>query len=128
MLIRRLIYVLLIIFCMWLAFATRLHADRFWPFIAKYGGDIIWSAQFLFLLRIIFIRASLLRLAFINYILGVLVEVSQIYHAPWINNIRSTAVGEALLGLGFLWSDLACYAAGTLIAYLFCVLVDRYTA
>jgi hypothetical protein len=128
MLIRRLIYVLLIIFCIWLALATRLHADWFWPFIAKYGGDTIWSAQFLFLLRIIFIHTSLLKLAFINYILGVLVEVSQLYHAPWINNIRSTVIGEALLGLGFLWSDLVCYAAGTLISYFVCVLVDRYTA
>ena len=125
MLKRRLVYTLLLIFCVWLAFTTRSHADWFWPIIAKYGGDTIWAGQFLFLLRIIFMRTSLLKLAIINFVLGVLVEVSQLYHAPWIDNIRSTVVGEALLGLGFLWSDLMCYAVGTLLAYIICVLLER---
>ena len=126
MLKRRLIYALLIIFCIWLAFVTRLHASWFWPFVAKYGGDTIWSGQFLFLLRIIFPRTSLLKLAFINYLLGVMVEISQLYHGAWIDNIRSTIIGEALLGIGFLWSDLVCYAAGTLLAYVICALLENY--
>jgi hypothetical protein len=125
MLKRRLIYLLLLSFCIWLAFATRLHPGWFWPFVAKYGGDTIWAGQFLFFLRLIFIHTSLLKLALINYTLGVLVEVSQLYHGAWIHSIRSTAIGAALLGLGFLWSDLICYAAGTLLAYAICTLVDK---
>ena len=122
---RRLIYLILLIFCIWLAFATRLHSTWFAPFIVKYGGDTIWAGQFLFFLRIIFIRISLARLAFLNFFLGVLVEISQFYHAAWIDSIRSTVVGEALLGLGFLWSDIICYAIGTLLALAVCVLVDK---
>ena len=125
LLTRRLIYALFLIFCIWLAFATRLHANWFWPFVAKYGGDTIWAGQFLFFLRIIFARTSLVRLAIMNFVLGALVEVSQLYQAPWINNIRSTAIGAALLGLGFLWSDLICYAIGTILAYAVCIAIER---
>ena len=35
-----------------------------------------------------------------------------VYHAPWIDSIRQTTLGGLILGFGFLWSDLACYAAG----------------
>ena len=38
--------------------------------------------------------------------------MSQLYHAPWIDSIRHTTLGGLILGYGFLWSDLACYAVG----------------
>jgi hypothetical protein len=41
-----------------------------------------------------------------------LISESQLYHAQWIDSIRSTTVGGLLLGFGFPWCDLACYAAG----------------
>ena len=34
------------------------------------------------------------------------------YHAPWIDSIRRTTLGGLVLGFGFVWSDLACYAVG----------------
>lgn len=49
--------------------------------------------------------ASSLALAF-------LVEISQLYHARWIDSIRQTALGGLVLGFGFLWTDLVCYSVG----------------
>jgi hypothetical protein len=43
---------------------------------------------------------------------SVAVEISQLYHAPWIDSIRQSTIGGLILGFGFLWSDLACYALG----------------
>ena len=43
---------------------------------------------------------------------SVLVEVSQLFHAPWIDSIRRTTLGGLVLGFDFVWSDLACYAVG----------------
>ncbi len=40
------------------------------------------------------------------------VEFSQLYQAEWIIMIRQTKIGGLILGYGFLWSDLLCYAAG----------------
>lgn len=44
------------------------------------------------------------------------VECSQLYHAPWIDSVRATRLGALALGQGFLWSDLASYAAGVAFA------------
>ncbi len=43
---------------------------------------------------------------------AVAIEISQLYHDPWIDAIRQTTLGGLILGFGFLWSDLACYAVG----------------
>ena len=43
---------------------------------------------------------------------SVAVELSQLYHAPWIDSIRHTTLGGLILGFGFVWSDLVCYALG----------------
>ena len=43
-------------------------------------------------------------------------EFSQLYRAPWIDAVRATRLGALVLGQGFLWSDLWCYAAGVTLA------------
>ena len=45
-------------------------------------------------------------------VVSLVVERSQLYHAPWIDSVRQPTIGGLLLGFGFLWSDLVCYAAG----------------
>jgi Protein of unknown function (DUF2809) len=54
-------------------------------------------------------------------------EVSQLWHTPWLDAIRHTTVGRLMLGLGFLWSDLVCYAVGTIIAFCLTILIDKLT-
>ena len=46
------------------------------------------------------------------------IEVSQLYHAPWIDDLRRTRLGGLIVGFGFLWSDLVCYAVGVMLALL----------
>lgn len=125
MLIRKLIYLILFIFFTWLAIATRTHSGWFHPFIVKYGGDTIWAGMFLFFLRIFFGRMKLWKLALICFALGVADETLQLYQAPWIQSIRHTRIGGLMLGFGFLWSDIVCYAVGILIAYLMVVVIER---
>jgi Protein of unknown function (DUF2809) len=57
-------------------------------------------------------RVSTWRVAALAMSFSVMIEVSQLYHAPWIDSIRRTTLGALVLGHGFLWSDLACYAGG----------------
>ncbi len=49
---------------------------------------------------------------------SVAIELSQLYHASWIDSIRQTTLGGLILGFGFLWSDLACYAVGVVLGVL----------
>jgi hypothetical protein len=46
------------------------------------------------------------------------VEVSQLYHAPWIDAIRATIPGKLVLGNTFHWPDLPAYAVGIAIGAL----------
>jgi Protein of unknown function (DUF2809) len=124
---RRIIYVLLFVFCVWLALATRKYPEWFYPLIARYGGDTIWSGEFLFFLRILFPQTKLFKLAVFNYLFGVIVEVSQLWYRSWLDATRHTQIGRLMLGVGFLWSDLLCYAVGALLACGIAILIDEYT-
>jgi Protein of unknown function (DUF2809) len=50
---------------------------------------------------------------------SVVIEISQLYHAPWIDSIRQTTLGGLILGYDFVASDLTCYALGIGLGVLF---------
>ena len=93
--------------------------------VAAYAGDTLWAAAVFWLAATILPRASTARLALGALAVAVAVEVSQLYHAPWIDAVRVTRPGALVLGHGFLWSDLVCYAAGVGIAALLDRLLRR---
>ena len=69
-----------------------------------------------FFLVLLFPRLKPLHAAAIALVISYLDEISQLYHAPWIDAIRATTLGGLILGFGFLWSDLACYTVGVSLA------------
>lgn len=81
-------------------------------FVATYAGDTLWALLAFMLIGLAFPRRSTLQVAAAALLFSVVVEISQLYHAPWIDAIRSTTPGALLLGFTFLWSDLLCYTAG----------------
>ncbi len=121
---RRIGYLCMVIFLTWLALATRSHSHWFHPLVVTYGGDIIWAGMFLFFLRIFFLRTALWKLALVAYALGVADECTQLYHAAWADNIRATTIGRLLFGAGFLWSDIASYAIGIVLAFVIIWLLE----
>lgn len=81
-------------------------------FVATYAGDTLYATMVFVGLGFVAPRWSTARLATTALALCGAIEVSQLYHAPWIDAIRRTLPGALVLGHGFLWSDLACYVAG----------------
>jgi hypothetical protein len=122
----RVLYLFTFSVCIWLALTTRSHSPWFHSVIQKYGGDVIWAGAFLFLLKTIFIRSATWKLAIICYLLGVLNEFSQLLMFDWIVAIRSTYFGRLMLGVGFVWSDLLCYAIGTALAWICIAIVQNF--
>ncbi|MEZ5317416.1 MAG: DUF2809 domain-containing protein [Vicinamibacterales bacterium] len=101
-------------------------ASRRWPesqpaFVAAYAGDTLWAAAVFWVLRLLAPLAATPRLAMMAVAIAFADELSQLYHAPWIDAVRATTPGALLLGQGFLWSDLVCYVAGVGLA----AVVDR---
>src|SRR3954452_5303236 len=104
--------VVLIALVVALGLGSRRHAEYLPGFVAAYAGDTLWALAAFLLIGLVMPRASTWRVALLALSFSAMIEVSQLYHAPWINSIRGTTVGGLVLGFGFVWSDLACYAVG----------------
>ena len=89
--------------------------------VARYAGDTLWAAMVFWLLALLRPAAGTAGLGLAALAVATLVELSQLYHAPALDALRTTRLGALVLGQGFLWSDLACYAIGVALA----ALVDR---
>jgi len=81
-------------------------------FLAKYGGDSLWALVVFLCLGFAFRRSSTSRISFAAVCFAWSVEFLQLYHAPWIDAIRSTRPGQIVLGASFNSPDLIAYVAG----------------
>jgi hypothetical protein len=80
--------------------------------LAEYAGDTLWALMLFLLVCTLLAGRPVLVRAAISLALAFLVEISQLYHAPWIDAIRQTTLGGLVLGFGFLWTGLVCYSVG----------------
>ena len=117
----RLPLVLLACLTIALGLASRRFGEALPAFIALYAGDALWATLMYWCVALVRPRAGAWTLGLTALGIAYAVEVSQLYRAPWIDQVRTTRLGALALGQGFLWSDLACYAMGVLLA----VAVDR---
>ena len=117
----RFVYATLLVLTVTLGLASRRFAAVLPNIVGAYAGDALWAATVYWLGATIFTRARTSHLAAGAFATATLVELSQLYHVPWLAAVRATRLGALGLGQGFLWSDLACYAAGVGAA----ALVDR---
>ncbi|KMT21947.1 DUF2809 domain-containing protein [Clostridium cylindrosporum] len=81
-------------------------------FIKTYSGDVLWALMVFLLISLIFNKRSTLFNAVCAIVFSYGIEISQLYHSPWIDSIRATMLGGLVLGFGFLYSDLLCYIFG----------------
>src|SRR5271157_384064 len=107
-----LIQIILIALACLLGIGSRRYAHALPGFIAAYAGDTFWAFAAFLGIGLVLPRASTRTVAMLAMAFSVAIELSQLYHAPWIDSIRHTTLGGLILGFGFLWSDLVCYALG----------------
>lgn len=109
----RLLYLFLIAGTISLGLASR---SSFIPgIIYPYLGDSLYCLLFYLIIGFLFPTMRPLKVAFLGIALCFLIEVSQLYQADWINEIRETRLGGLILGFGFLWSDLVSYFFGGML-------------
>jgi predicted neutral ceramidase superfamily lipid hydrolase len=96
--------------------------SRHFKFIPLFIGDILWALMVYFIVRFLFIYKPSKSIIIASLLFCYAIEFSQLYKAPWINELRHTIFGKLVLGAGFLWSDLLCYTVGVGIG----VLLDLY--
>jgi hypothetical protein len=93
-----------------------------YSFIKLYAGDALWALMVYFGFAFIFHRWSVPFVAAAALGFSVGIELSQLYHAPWIDSLRATRLGGLILGFSFVWSDLLCYVVGVGLG----ILIETY--
>ncbi len=121
----RIIYTVVALVTIPIGLATRKRPLFFHSFIAEYGGDTLWALLFFLTVRITWINKPLWVIAIITYAFCVLIEISQLYEAAWIQKWRETFLGQMILGRGFLWSDLICYAVGITFGMALAYIIEK---
>lgn len=115
----RLLYATFTIIVIILGLSSRKFAFALPELLNDYLGDALWALMIFIDSDFYFLKIETKKLAFISLIFCYGIEMSQLYHAEWIDNIRATTLGGLVLGCGFLWSDLVAYTIGIGVGFLF---------
>ncbi|EHQ27275.1 ribosomal maturation YjgA family protein [Mucilaginibacter paludis] len=107
------IYIFLIILSIILGFLSRMVTS-----VPLWVGDVLWATMVFFMVRFIFINQALKQVVIISLLFCYGIELSQLYQAEWINQIRQTTFGKLVLGQVFSWGDMLCYTVGIVIGAL----------
>ncbi|GAB4038787.1 ribosomal maturation YjgA family protein [Spirosoma jeollabukense] len=113
----RLLYGILTIVVLLLGLVSRRFFGEI-PFVRSYVGDGLWALMVFFGFALVFNRWPVRTVALATLLFSFGIEVSQLYHAPWIDDIRATRLGGLILGFSFVWSDLLCYSLGSAVGFL----------
>ena len=92
-------------------------ASRRYPWLlpgalGKYPGDALWAQTVYWAIGFLVPSAPIVRLAAWALAISYVDELSQLYQAPWINQVRATTVGHLVLGSAFSFCDLLAYTIG----------------
>ncbi len=82
------------------------------PLPSKYGGDALWALAIFLGAGLCFRHATTLQVMLIALGFAWGIEFSQLYHAPWIDQLRSSLPGRLVLGSTFNAPDLLAYVVG----------------
>jgi hypothetical protein len=93
--------------------------------IPLFIGDVLWATMVYFGFRFLFITKPVKFIVIASLVFCYVIEFSQLYQAPWINNIRHTAFGALVLGEVFCWGDMLSYTAGVAIGFVAEVMLRR---
>ncbi|HEY6914185.1 MAG TPA: DUF2809 domain-containing protein [Paludibacter sp.] len=108
----RLIYLGTVIATITLGLLSRRFSHYLPEIINSYLGDALWALMIFQFVAMVFPTRKTFQIAFFSLIFCYLIEISQLYHAPWIDAVRNTRLGGLVLGFGFLWTDIIAYSFG----------------
>ena len=83
--------------------------------LAKEPGDVLYATMAYWIARLVAPAGSWARAAVAATLFCFAIEVSQLYHAPWIEAVRDHRLGGLVLGHAFHATDLLCYVLGVAV-------------
>jgi hypothetical protein len=122
---RRLLFIALTVVTILGGLASRWDAISLPVFAAAYAGDTLWALMVFWGFCIFAPGAKTWKVGLAAIAFSYAIELSQFYHAPWIDGLRNTTLGGLVLGFGFKRSDLVCYSVGVIIGVIIHWLVTK---
>ncbi len=111
----RIKYFIVTIIIMFMGLLSRKIMFIFPKNIAPFVGDMLWAMMVYFGFRFLFPKLNITKSLVLAFLFSFSIEISQLYQAQWINNIRNTIIGGLILGHGFLFEDLISYSIGIIL-------------
>lgn len=85
-------------------------------FLQQYAGDTLWAMLVYFLFASVLPHHGRVKLALYGLLFSYSIEISQLFHPPWLEALRAYRLGGLILGYQFVWSDMICYTIGMILA------------
>lgn len=94
--------------------------------VAPFMGDFLWAALIFFLFSFVFLNASRRYQFFIPLLFCYFIEFTQLYHAPWISELRENRFIQLILGHGvFGILDLIAYTSAIIVSYVISLFIGQ---
>lgn len=100
-----------------LGFATKFYTGPGSEWVVNEAGGLLYVVFWILVVQMLFPRVSPLRTALAVTAVTSALEFGQLWHPPFLERIRATFLGRALIGATFAWSDFPYYAAGAVVGY-----------
>jgi hypothetical protein len=99
---------------------------RWW--LNNWGASFGYEIFFMLLAFIIYPKRSAITVIAIGVCaVTCVLELLQLWQPPWLQAIRSTWLGQALLGHSFSWRDMPAYPMGCLLGWVLLCFIARDT-
>ena len=121
----RVLYGLLTIITLLTGFLSRRFFSEY-AFVKLYIGDALWALMVFFGFAFILRKWPTWAVAAMAFGFSFSIELSQLFHAPWIDDLRKIPLIGLILGFQFVWSDLICYSLGIGIGALIEIRITQF--
>jgi hypothetical protein len=91
---------------------ARMIQGRLPAWYVQYFGDYLWAMLLFFIFALILHNMSTFKVAIITLLFTYGIEISQLFHPQWLEDLRSIKLFALILGFTFLWSDIVAYTLG----------------
>jgi hypothetical protein len=105
-------YLPIMLVIMALGLPARMIQDRLPVRYTQYFGDYLWAMLLFFIFALTLWTLSTFNVAMMTLLFAYGIEISQLFHPPWLEGLRSIKLFALVLGYGFLWSDIVAYTLG----------------
>ncbi len=105
-------YLLIMVGITVLGLPARTIQDQLPSWYVQYFGDYLWAMLLFFGFVLILQNMSTFKVAIATLLFTYGIEISELFHPPWLDYLRSIKLFALVLGYTFLWTDIVAYTLG----------------